>query len=62
MTTWTPATSQTETWTEETQTTRVFSLRVFSHAIHTGKKVFAVGSSAGIWDERAKQSEAWVAA
>lgn len=54
MTTWTPATSQTETWTEETQTTRVFDPAVFDN-----NPIFDTGSPAGIWTLRTKQPEVW---
>jgi hypothetical protein len=59
MTTWTEKTQQSETWTVVTQETRVFSPLVFSHAYYNGKRVFALGASAGIWDARSEQSETW---
>ena len=59
---WTPVTEQTETWSALTQETRVFSPVVFSHAYHTGKRVFSIGSVAGIWDNPAAETETWVPA
>ena len=59
---WTTVTEQTETWSALTQETRVFSPVVFSHAYHTGKRVFSIGSVAGIWDNPDLQTEAWVPA
>ena len=55
-------TEQAETWNTLTQETRVFSPVVFSHAYHTGKRVFSIGSVAGIWDNPAAETETWVPA
>ena len=55
-------TEQTETWSALTQEARVFSPVVFSHAYHTGKRVFSIGSVAGIWDSPDLQTETWVPA
>jgi hypothetical protein len=56
MTTWTPKTQQAETWTaEQGRIIRVFSPLVFSR-----RPVFDTGPTAGIWDARIIQSEAWV--
>lgn len=62
MTTWTPKTQQAEVWTANTPGLHVFSPDVFSHAISSGKRVFALGSSpAGteFWDRATVQSETW---
>ena len=61
MTTWTPATEQSETWTSEDPARRVFSQLIYSHAFYTSKRVFALGSSAGIYDRAATQAEVWIA-
>jgi hypothetical protein len=61
MTTWTDATSQAETWTTESFPIRVFSPLVFSHAYAGALRVFAIGSSAGVWDGRTIQTETWTA-
>ena len=60
MTTWTPATPQSEAWTEEDQPIRVFSPNVFSHAYYNGKRVFAIGSQAGVYDRATVEAENWV--
>jgi len=39
----------------------VFSPLVYSHAFYTSKRVFALGSSAGIYDRAATQAEVWIA-
>jgi hypothetical protein len=56
MTTWTPATSQSETWTEEAQPVRVFDPYVFDNA-----PIFDTGSTAGVWTDKTIQSETWTA-
>ena len=60
MTTWTPATKQSETWTSEDPARRVFSPVVFSHATYNGLSVFSLGSAAGIYERPAIQVETWV--
>jgi len=65
MTTWTEKTRQGETWTSNAPGLHVFSPMVFSHATHTSKRVFALGSEDGnreFWDVAAVQSETWTAA
>ncbi len=65
MTTWTPKTQHGETWTANAPGLHVFSPMVFSHASHTGLRVFALGSADGnreFWDNATAQSETWVAA
>ena len=59
--TWTEKTRQSETWTAIGIETlpRVFSRDVFSFKFVGGLRVFATGPSAGLWDERSEQSEAW---
>jgi hypothetical protein len=59
MTTWTPATSQSETWTEETIGPRVFSPDVFSHASYNGKYVFSMNPRSGVWDRETSTAEVW---
>lgn len=61
MTTWTPATSQTETWTASASVRGVFSQLAFSHASSGGKHVFAFGNTAGAegWYRATTQSETW---
>lgn len=54
MTTWTPATSQAETWTNEAPTVRVFDPYVFDRA-----PIFDTGETGGIWDAKTVQSESW---
>lgn len=58
MTTWTPATQQSETWTEEAQTPH----RIFSPYIFSRRPVFATGPTAGVWDEKTEQAETWTPA
>jgi hypothetical protein len=59
MTTWTRVTIQLETWAPDTPVIRVFSPLVFSHDFYNSKRVFALGSSAGVWDATVKQVESW---
>lgn len=54
MTTWTPATQQSETWTDI-----VFATRVFDPAVFDNNPIFDTGSPAGVYTERAKQAETW---
>lgn len=54
MTTWTPATKQAETWSDEA-TIRAFDAQ-FSNAPD-----FDTGSAAGIWAVKTKQVETWTA-
>jgi len=61
MTTWTPATKQSEIWTSDAQAKRTFSPTVFSHATYNGLSVFSLGSTAGIYERPAIQAETWVA-
>jgi hypothetical protein len=57
MTTWTPATSQSETWeSRDPPFFRVFSPLVF--ALHP---VFDTGQAGGYWPVKTKQSETWTA-
>jgi hypothetical protein len=56
MTTWTPATQQTENWTSEAQN---YNPRTFSPYTFSRRPVFDTGPSAGIWDGKAKQAEIW---
>jgi hypothetical protein len=57
MTTWTPKTQQSETWTAETKAVRVFDPDVFDR-----NPIFDTGSSAGLWDAKTEQQEVWTAA
>jgi hypothetical protein len=57
VTTWTPKTTQAETWTSESQAARVFDPYVFDRA-----PVFDTGTTAGIWDAQSQQSEVWTVA
>jgi len=57
MTTWTPATEQTEAWTGVDQTMRVFDPFVFDRA-----PIFDTGSTVGLWDAAAEPQEIWTAA
>jgi len=65
MTTWTPIGGASNTWTAENFPTTVFSRLVlnqkfvFSHATFGGKKIFAVGSSEGLWDYETALSTTW---
>lgn len=61
MTTWTPKTEQTETWTASTTGLNVFSQLVFSHASYNGTHVFAFGNPSGVegWYRKTIDSEAW---
>lgn len=59
MTTWTPKTEDVEAWEEHTQTLRVFSPYVFSRDLVGAQNVFAIGSSAGIWDDQSSTPETW---
>jgi hypothetical protein len=62
MTTWTPKTQQSETWTSEAPALHVFSTLVFSHAYSGSQRVFALGSANGgteVWDAKTKQAETW---
>lgn len=54
MTTWTPKTQQSETWTSEDPLPRVFDPYVFDRA-----PVFDTGGTAGIWDAKTEQQEVW---
>jgi len=56
MTTWTPKTEQSETWTEENQNLRTFSPYTFSR-----RPVFDTGPTSGVWDARTQQAETWTA-
>jgi hypothetical protein len=56
MTTWTPKTQQSETWTAETQAVRVFDPFVFDR-----RPIFDTGETGGIWDGKTIQSEIWTA-
>jgi hypothetical protein len=57
LTTWTPATSQSETWTAIE-----FATRVFDPAVFDNNPIFDTGSAAGVWAQRTEQSEVWTAA
>lgn len=59
MTTWTPVTSQSETWTEVDEGTRVFSPLAFSHASYNGDYVFSMRPRGGVWDSQSSTSETW---
>lgn len=61
--TWSAASEQSETWTNIPieESLRVFTPRVFSSAVVSGRRVFDTGASSGLWDERSEQSEVWVA-
>lgn len=52
--TWAPVTQQSETWTSQSATPRVFDPFVFDRA-----PIFDTGPSAGVWDEKTEQSEVW---
>jgi hypothetical protein len=54
VTTWTPKTQQSETWTGETPAARVFDPFVFDR-----NPIFDTGSVEGIWDAKTIQSETW---
>lgn len=58
MTTWTPATQQPETWTENPPDTlgAGFSLGF------AARPAFAIAIRAGIWTQRDEQSEVWTPA
>lgn len=63
--TWTPASSGSESWTATTAGAHVFSPLVFSHASHTGKRVFSMKSADGnteTWDVASGTAESWTAA
>lgn len=57
MTTWTPATSQTETWTATAVLVRVFDPAVFDN-----NPIFDTGNTAGLWTARSEQTETWTSA
>jgi hypothetical protein len=75
VTTWTPKSEQTETWTGrtlptpatwnqsggavETWTSRAPSLRAFSPNGFSRAPNFSTGSHAGAWDKRAIEAETW---
>ena len=56
MTIWTPKTQQSETWTAETQSVRVFDPYVFAR-----NPIFDTGKVTGIWDDKTQQAEVWTA-
>lgn len=63
--TWTDATVQTETWTEETPSLHVFSPLVFSHGFVGSLRAFALGSADGnteVWDAASVNTESWTPA
>lgn len=63
--TWTGATEQAETWTSQATLPGIFSTLVFSHASHSGSRVFSMTSTDGVrdvWDSTTEQSETWAAA
>lgn len=57
MTTWTPVTKQSETWTSEARAPRVFDPAVFDNT-----PIFDTGSPAGVWAVKTQQSEMWTEA
>lgn len=57
MTTWTPKTQQSETWTAHVREARVFDPDVFDR-----RPIFDTGFTAGIWDAKTEQQEVWTAA
>jgi hypothetical protein len=57
---WTKVSEQSSTWTGEQSAARVFSPNVFSHASLNGKRVFSMGSSAGIWDADRAPTSTWI--
>jgi hypothetical protein len=64
MTTWTEKTQQSEAWTaiSAEDYPRAFSPRVFASRVVSGRRVFATGSPAGLWDARSEQAETWTVA
>jgi hypothetical protein len=59
MTTWTPKTENSSSWTAEVLATRVFDPAVFSHAFVGDQRVFAIGSSQGVWDADSAPLTTW---
>ncbi len=55
MTTWTPATEDSETWTENPAHRR----RIFSPSTFQAWPVFATGVLSDFWTEETKQAETW---
>lgn len=63
MTTWTPATEQSEAWTTSTVNRTLFSAIVFSNATYNSKYVFAFDlSGAESWRRKSVDVESWTAA
>lgn len=57
MTPWTPVAEQSETWTEQARTVRVFDPYVFDRA-----PIFDTGSTSGVWDANSEPQEVWTPA
>jgi hypothetical protein len=56
---WTKVSEPSSSWTAEQGAPRVFSPNVFSHAFLNGKRVFSMGSPAGIWDADRAPTSTW---
>lgn len=56
MTTWTPATQQTEVWTSQDPGMPVFDPAVFDNA-----PIFDTGQAGGYWPVVSQQAEVWTA-
>jgi hypothetical protein len=54
VTTWTPKTQQSETWTAAVEPIRVFDPNVFDR-----NPIFDTGPSSGLWDVKTIQAETW---
>jgi hypothetical protein len=59
MTTWTPKTKQSETWTAISTENRP---RVFSPLVFAAWPVFATGVLSDFWTDKTAQSETWTPA
>lgn len=55
MTTWTPVTKQSETWTEPA----AHRPRIFSPLVFAAWPVFATGVLSDFWTEKTEQAETW---
>lgn len=56
MTTWTPASKQSETWTANVRGTRAFDPAGFDNSPR-----FDTGQAGGYWPPKTKQDEVWTA-
>jgi len=61
VTTWTPKTENSNSWTADNFPARVFSPLVFSHAFVATKRVFTLGTSQGVWDIDGAPASVWTA-